>query len=60
MNQADLDEQAAKKVIDVVKSYLSDKLPEAIEEPVINALDGLDIDDAGDMLGKLGGLFKKD
>lgn len=58
MDQGNLDEKAAEKVIGLVKEFLSDKLPEAIEGPVMKALDGLDLEDADDAMGKVKGLFK--
>ena len=58
MDQGNLDEKAAEKVIGVVKSFLSDKLPEAIEGPVMKVLDGIDLDDADGVMGKVKGLFK--
>lgn len=57
VDQANIDEAAAEKVVEVVKGFLQDKLPEPIDSQVTKVLDGLDLEDAGDVLGKIKGLF---
>jgi hypothetical protein len=59
MSQTNLDEAGAKKVITIVKNFLEDKLPSPIDDQVTKVLEGLDMDDVGDMLGKAKGLFGK-
>jgi hypothetical protein len=57
VQKADLDADQAAKVAEVVKGFLSDKLPEALKGPVLGALSGDAVDSALDqakgMLGKL-------
>lgn len=59
MQKANLDEIAAEKAVEVVKDFLEDKLPGPIKSQVMNALEGIDLEDAGDLLGKAKGLFGK-
>lgn len=59
MDQANLDESAAKKVLAVVKNFLDDKLPSPIDKKVAKVLDGVDAEDVGNILGKAKGLFGK-
>lgn len=62
IDQANIDEATAGKVIGVVSDFLEDKLPSPIDKTVVKALEGLDSDEAGDVLDKakgfLGGLGK--
>lgn len=57
VGQADLTQAQAQKVADVVRGFLSDKLPAPLRGPVESALTGENIDSAADqaksMLGKL-------
>jgi hypothetical protein len=61
ISQANLSEDQAKKVADVVRGFLADKLPEPLRGPVEGALTGQNVDSAvdkakgllGDMAGKL-------
>jgi hypothetical protein len=57
VQKADLSEAQAAKVAEVVKGFLSSRLPEAIRGPVESALTGENVDNAVDiaknMLGKL-------
>ena len=62
-SQADITEEQAKKVIDVIVGVIDDRLPDALANPVIEALKGHD-DAASKLeaaaegaLGKLGGMF---
>ena len=57
VGQANIDEATAKKVIEVVKNFLDDKLPSPIDKKVANVLDGVDAADVGNILGKAKGLF---
>ncbi|MFO0613484.1 MAG: hypothetical protein U0414_12885 [Polyangiaceae bacterium] len=58
VEKADLSEEQAAKVAEVVKDFLGDKLPEAIKGPVMGALTGENIDHGVDMAtGLLGKLF---
>lgn len=59
VGQANIDEATAKKVIEVVKNFLDDKLPSPIDKKVANVLDGVDAADVGNILGKAKGLFGK-
>lgn len=59
MSQANLDETAATKVLEVVKDFLEDKLPSPIDEQVSKVLSGLDSDQLGDVLDKAKGFFGK-
>jgi hypothetical protein len=61
ISQANLSEDQAKKVADVVRGFLADKLPEPLRGPVEGALTGQNVDNAvdrakgllGNMAGKL-------
>jgi hypothetical protein len=56
--KADLSEAQAAKVAEVVKGFLSNKLPEALRAPVESALTGDAVDSAVDQAkGLLGKLF---
>lgn len=58
IEKADLDEAQAAKVAEVVRGFLKDKLPDAMEGPVLAALSGDNVDDAvGKAKGMLGKLF---
>lgn len=62
-SQADITEEQAKQVIDVIVGVIDDRLPDALANPVIEALKGNDdaaskLEAAADgALGKLGGMF---
>lgn len=56
INKADLSEAQAEKVADVVRQFLKDKLPDAMEGPVLAALSGDNVDNA---VGQAKDLFKK-
>ncbi len=59
VEQADLSEEQAAKVAEVVKGFLGDKLPEMIREPVMSALSGENVDHGVDVArGVLGSFFK--
>lgn len=55
--KADLDQEQAAKVAEVVKGFLTDKLPAPLQGPVLSAISGESVDSAADqaknMLGKL-------
>lgn len=57
VSQANLSEDQAKKVAEVVRGFLADKLPEPLRGPVERALTGENVgsafDQAKGMLGKL-------
>jgi hypothetical protein len=57
VSQADLSEAQATKVAEVVRSFLTSRLPDVLRGPVENALTGQAVDSAVDqakgMLGKL-------
>lgn len=57
VSQANLSEDQAKKVADVVRGFLADKLPEPLRGPVEGALTGANVgsavEQAKGMLGKL-------
>ena len=57
VSKADLSSDQAEKVASVVKGFLAEKLPSAIQGPVMSAIDGDSVEDAADkakdMLGKL-------
>lgn len=56
MEEANLDEMAAKKVMGVVMNFLGDKLPEPIQgqvEKVLNGGEGVDLGGAADKLKDL-------
>ncbi len=58
MSQADLSEEQAEKVADVVKGFLIDKLPDSIEGTVLGAISGERVDGATDLLrGAIGSFF---
>jgi HEPN domain-containing protein len=57
MDKANLDEKTAEKVLDVVKEFVVDKLPDAASKPVLQALDGIETDDAMDMAKNVLGKF---
>ncbi len=59
VNQADIDEATAKKVISVLKDFLDDKLPGPIVDQVSKVLDGIDADDMDNALDSIKGLFGK-
>ena len=56
MERADLSEDQASKVADVVRQFLKDKLPDAMEGPVLAALSG---DNVGAAVGQAKDMFKK-
>lgn len=57
VQKADLSADQAARVADVVKEFLSDKLPAPLQGPVLSALSGESVDSAADkakdLLGKL-------
>lgn len=56
--KADLDEAQAAKVAEVVRGFLSSKLPEALRAPVEGALTGQNVENAVDQAkGLIGKLF---
>lgn len=58
VSQANLDATQAEKVAQVVKNFLSDKLPEPLRGPVLSALSGEAVDSAVDQAkGLLNKLF---
>lgn len=59
MEKANLDEMAAGKAVEVVKSFLEEKLPDPIKSQVMNTLDGVDLEDAGGLLNKAKGFLGK-
>ena len=59
VNQADIDEATALKVIGVVKDFLDDKLPSPIDKQVVNVLEGLDGEQVDSALDAVKGLFGK-
>jgi hypothetical protein len=46
VKKADLSEPQAAKVAEVIRQFLKDKLPDAMEGPVLAALNGDNVDDA--------------
>lgn len=59
IQKADLSEDQAAKVAEVVKSFLGARLPDAIRGPVESALTGERVDDAvGAAKNLLGGFLK--
>lgn len=56
VNKADLSTEQAEKVADVVRQFLKDKLPDAMEGPVLAALSGDNVDAA---VGKAKDMFSK-
>jgi len=59
VDEAGIEEKMAGKVIEVVKSFLEDKLPAPIASQVAKVLEGKDIGDAEGIMGKAKGLFGK-
>lgn len=58
VQKADLDEAQAEKVAGVVRSFLEERLPEAVKGPVMNALTGANVDSAVDTVSNaLGGFL---
>ncbi|HEX2669272.1 MAG TPA: hypothetical protein VHM25_00290 [Polyangiaceae bacterium] len=58
VSRADLSEDQAAKVAEVVRSFLTSRLPEVLRAPVESALTGENIDGAVDQAkGLLGKLF---
>jgi len=58
VSQADLSEAQAAKVAEVVRSFLTSRLPEVLRDPVESALTGANVDSAVDQAkGLLGKLF---
>jgi len=59
VNNADLSQAQAEKAANVVRDFLSEKLPEAVRGPVMSALTGQNVDSAADVaknaIGKLFG-----
>lgn len=56
MDETNLDEKLAEKVVEVLKSYLGDKLPEPIQgqvEKILGGEGGLDLGSAADKLKDL-------
>ncbi len=59
MDGVNLDEMAAGKVVDIVASFLEQKLPEPAKSMAGKAVRGLDIEDAAEgAMDKIGGMFK--
>lgn len=60
VSKADLSEAQAAKVAEVVRGFLSSKLPSALRGPVEGALTGQNVDSAVDQAkGVLGGIAGK-
>jgi hypothetical protein len=60
VSKADLSEAQAAKVAEVVRGFLSSKLPDALRGPVEGALTGQNVDSAVDQAkGVLGGIAGK-
>jgi len=59
VKDVDIDEATAKKVINVVKDFLDDKLPGPIGTQVSKVLDGVEGDQIEDALDGVKGLFGK-
>ena len=57
IDQADIDEATAGKVIDVIAKFLDEKLPSPIDEAVSKALSGLDTEDVDGALDKAKGFL---
>lgn len=57
IDQANIDEATATKVLGVVSDFLDDKLPSPIDQAVSKALSGVDADDVEGALDKAKGLF---
>ena len=61
IEKANLSEEQASKVADTVKSFLADKLPDALRGPVEAALSGEALQDATEKAKDfIGGLFGKE
>lgn len=59
VSRADLDEAQATKVAEVVRDFVSARLPESLRGPFASVLTGERVDDAVDMArGLLGNLLK--
>ena len=56
VSKTDLSEEQAAKVAEVVRGFLKDKLPDAMEGPVLAALNGENVDDA---VGQAKDMFTK-
>lgn len=56
VRDADLDQAQAEKVAEVVRQFLKDKLPDAMEGPVLAALNG---DNVTEAVGQAKNLFAK-
>lgn len=59
VDQAEVDEATAKKIVGVVKDFLEDKLPGPIAKQVTGYLDDVDSDQVNDVLDAAKGLFGK-
>lgn len=58
VSQANINEEQAKKAADVVRGFLSEKLPEPLKGPVESALTGAAVSGAVDQIkGMAGKLF---
>lgn len=58
IQKADLNEEQATKVAEVIRGFLKDKLPDSMEGPVLAALSGDNVEDAvGKAKSLLSGLF---
>jgi len=57
IDQADIDEATAGKVVGVVADFLDEKLPSPIDKAVSKALGDLDSDDLDGALDAVKGLF---
>ncbi len=58
MNGANLDEQAAGKAVEVVASFLEEKLPEPAKSLATKAVKGMDLGDVADgAMDKIGKMF---
>jgi hypothetical protein len=58
VSQADLTEEQAERVAQVVRDFLVEKLPDSIEGPVLAALSGKNVDGAADALrNAIGSIF---
>ena len=59
VEQADLSEEQAAKVANVMRDFIAEKLPEMLREPVLAALTGEHVDQGVDAArGLLGSHFK--
>lgn len=59
VEKADLSEDQATKVAEVLRQFLGDRLPEMIREPVLAALTGEHVDSGADMARDLLGSLLK-